>query len=430
VSIGVERWGRWVVSCVGTKRIGPYEVLRKVGSGAMGSVHLALDAEGRAVAVKVLHPHVAEDRDGLRRLAREAAAMLRVRSPYVAELLDLELSGPEPYLVTRYVPGRSLHDIVKERGPLKGEALRGMGSGLAAALDAIHEAGVVHRDLTPRNVVVADGLPVLVDFGISRVLDATRMTQGFIGTAGYVAPEVLHGREAGPAADVFAWGTTMVFAATGSACFGGKTMLEILTRTLQEEPDLTGVPVEWRPFLRRSLRKDPEERMTSASLIGAILSLVPRNPGGRTARSGEASFGALPHSAQSRISDLWVAAGQARETGHLGRAEELYGEVRRLAQKVGDRHSEMFALYQLGAAAEARGEYRTANAHYSDAEVVAALLSSPSIQALVLRGLERMARKQGDPALAGQFAERARLALDAKHGPAPQGRVQKRGSGR
>ncbi|MGH3377791.1 MAG: serine/threonine-protein kinase [Actinoallomurus sp.] len=223
------------------ERIGPYEVLRLLGPGGLGSVHLALDGDGRTVAVKAIHPHLV-DTGGLLGLEREAEAMRGLRSPHVAEILDADLRCASPYIVSRYVQGRSLDRIVTERGPFSGVALTALYTGLAEALAVIHREGVVHRDLTPRNVMIADGVPVVVDLGIAQTLGGTRITQGVVGTAGYVAPELIEGERAGPAADVFAWAATVVFAATGRQCFGGRTTAEIVNNVLTRRPDLTGVP--------------------------------------------------------------------------------------------------------------------------------------------------------------------------------------------
>ena len=149
--------------------------------------------------------------------------MRRVRSPFVAEVLDADVTGEFPYIVTRYVPGPTLEAMVRSRGPLSGSGLRRLAYGTAEALTAIHAAGVVHRDLKPGNVMLTDDRPVVIDFGIAQSPDATRLTQtGLVmGTPGYLAPEVIEGQPSSPASDVHSWGATMAFAATGRAPFGG-----------------------------------------------------------------------------------------------------------------------------------------------------------------------------------------------------------------
>ena len=176
-------------------RLGEYRLVQRLGEGGMGVVHLALDRHGRAVAIKVLRQHIAHDPDARARLTREVSTLSRITSPRVAPIIDADVDGPTPYIVTRYVPGPSLDDYVAERGLLPPADLHRVASGLAEALDAIHSAGVVHRDVKPGNVLLVDGDPVLIDFGIAHVADDIRLTMtGLVmGTPGYLAPEVVGG---------------------------------------------------------------------------------------------------------------------------------------------------------------------------------------------------------------------------------------------
>ena len=185
------------------RSLGPYRLQDRLGEGGMGVVHLARDPEGRPVAVKVLHPLDPLGSEGVnarRRLAREVETMRRVRSPYVAEVLDADVTGEFPYIVTRFVAGPTLDEMVRTRGPLSGSGLRRLAHGMAEALTAIHAAGVVHRDLKPGNVMLTDDRPIVIDFGIAQAGDATRLTQtGLVmGTPGYLAPEVIEGRAEQP----------------------------------------------------------------------------------------------------------------------------------------------------------------------------------------------------------------------------------------
>jgi hypothetical protein len=250
------------------ERLGPYRLLERIGEGGMGVVHLARDSQSRAVAVKVLRPGVASDVDARRRLGREFETMRRVRSPFVAEVIDADVTGELPYVVTRYVAGPSLDQLIRDSGPLSGRALERVAWGLAEGLAAVHAAGVVHRDLKPSNVVMAGGSPVLIDFGIAHIPDSTRITQTgmFMGTPGYLAPEVVEGQPSGPSADVHSWASTVAFAATGRPPFGTGSYETIFYRILGGSPDLNGVPSRLMPLLIAALNRDPAARPSAVEL--------------------------------------------------------------------------------------------------------------------------------------------------------------------
>jgi serine/threonine protein kinase len=250
-----------------SEHLGPYELLSRLGAGGFGEVHLALDAEGRTVAVKVLHPHVAADSGALARLAREVETMRMVGGPHVAEVLDASLEGARPYLVTRYVQGRPLSAV-----PLPIADLRLLAVGLADALLAMHESGVVHRDLKPANVMMTEGEPVVIDFGIASALDTLSVTASgaVVGTPGYLAPEILEGRAAGVAADVFSFGATLAFAATGRQPYGQGPASAVAYRVVHHPPDLEGVPEWLEPLLRECLSADPAARPTAAQICARL----------------------------------------------------------------------------------------------------------------------------------------------------------------
>ena len=288
----------------------------------MGVVHLACDPHGRLVAVKVLNAEGAESANARLRLAREVETMRRVRSPFVAEVLDADVTGEFPYIVTRYVSGPTLEAMVQSRGPLSGAGLRRLAHGTAEALAAIHAAGVVHRDLKPGNVMLTDDRPVVIDFGIAQSPDATRLTQtGLVmGTQGYLAPEVIEGQPSSPASDVHCWGATMAFAATGRPPFGGGSYETIFYRIVSGRADLSGVPAGLAPLLSAALARDPARRPTASMLSAqaATLDLTapgapgppgphgpagPAGPAGRPqAHSGQAYPG--PRQAARDVADL------------------------------------------------------------------------------------------------------------------------------
>jgi predicted Ser/Thr protein kinase len=258
-------------------RLGPYRLLDRIGEGGMGVVYLARDPEQRSVAVKILRPAVAGDPNARRRLAREVETMRRVRSPYVAEVLDTDVTCETPYIVTRYVPGRTLDEVVTQEGPLSGARLIRVAAGLADALAAVHAAGVVHRDLKPGNVMLMNGDPVVIDFGIAQALDSTRLTMTgmFMGTPGYLSPEVIEGQNSTSFSDVHAWGATVAFAATGRAPFGTGSYETIFYRIVNGKPDLAGVPAPMAELLAAALRRDPAQRPAAIQLRSRAAALDP-----------------------------------------------------------------------------------------------------------------------------------------------------------
>ncbi|WP_204018038.1 serine/threonine-protein kinase [Sphaerimonospora thailandensis] len=259
------------------ERIGPYRLLRRLGEGGMGVVHLGLDGEDREVAVKVLHPHVATDLKARDRLTREVETMRRVRSKRVAEVFDADLTGASPYIVTRYAPGRTLEQAVLEDGPLDDAGIIRLARGMCEALVAIHAADVIHRDLKPANVMLVDGEPLVIDFGIAHLVNATRLTQTgmFVGTPGYLAPEIIRDTEITQAADVHALAATVFFAATGRPPFGSGTFESVCYNVLEGKAQLDLAPAWLREWLRLALAKDDAARPAAASLLKLSRALDP-----------------------------------------------------------------------------------------------------------------------------------------------------------
>jgi hypothetical protein len=268
------------------ERLGAYRLLDRIGEGGMGVVYLARDEGHRTVALKVLRSSVAGDPTARRRLAREVETMQRVRSPNVAEVIDADLTGDVPYIVTRFVPGRTLDDTVTQCGPLRGAALAQLATGLADALVAVHAAGVVHRDLKPGNVMLLHDTPVVIDFGIAQGPDATRLTMTgmFMGTPGYLAPEVIEGRPSSEASDVHAWGATVGFAATGRPPFGTGSYETIFYRIVNGQADLSGAPAALLPLLAAALARDPAHRPPAIQLR-ALAGVI--DPGGLVPAQGK-----------------------------------------------------------------------------------------------------------------------------------------------
>jgi tRNA A-37 threonylcarbamoyl transferase component Bud32 len=254
------------------RTVGGHTLLGRLGSGGMGTVYLGTDpVSGGRVAVKTIHPHLAGDESYRRRFKDEAYLASRVASFCTARVLAHGEDDGRPYLVTDYVGGISLHQRLSAGGPLPPADLHGVAVGVASALAAIHAAGLVHRDLKPANVMLTLSGCRVIDFGIARSQDSggvTAATGKVLGTPGWMAPEVLRGGPATPAADIFAWGCLIAHAGTGRMPFGGDPAA---LRVTDAAPDLSGLPEPLLPAVRSALSHDPADRPSASDLL---LSLV------------------------------------------------------------------------------------------------------------------------------------------------------------
>ena len=254
------------------RSVGSYRLLQRLGTGGMGQVYLARSPGGRLVAVKVIRPDLAAEYGFRARFAREVAAARTVSGVFTAAVVDADTEGPQPWLATAYVPGPSLAAAVAERGPLPPAVVLTLGAGLAEGLQAIHAAGLVHRDMKPSNVLLADDGPRVIDFGISRSTDASMLTQAgtIMGSPGFLSPEQAEGHPVGPPGDVFSLGAVLVYAATGEGPFGTGTAASLVYRVVNAAPNLASVPPSLRPVIERCLAKNPADRPTAGELLGLL----------------------------------------------------------------------------------------------------------------------------------------------------------------
>jgi serine/threonine-protein kinase len=315
------------------RHIGRYRILEELGSGGMSVVYKGLDtALDREVAVKVLHPHLANKSESRRRLAREAKAVARLHHPNILEVFDFSAEGAQDaFLVTEYVRGRTLKDHVDALGTLEPPELAAMiVHEISAALAHAHEAGVIHRDLKPENVMIReDGVLKLMDFGIAKLLDVEErmtVTGALVGSPAHMAPEIIEGHEAGPAADIFSLGTILYALMVGRLPFTASNATATLKRILdgnyedprQRVPTLSD---ELADICATCLARDPDRRYAHAGQLRDALADYLAGLG--FARVGEelASFFADPPSYQKLMRPRIIAS-------RLERGERLLAEKR------------------------------------------------------------------------------------------------------
>ncbi len=262
------------------RHLGRYTVLGRLGEGGMGTVYLGRAQDGRRVALKVIRSEFAQEPEFRNLFAREAETARRVARFCTAEVLDVSIDTPQPFIATEYVPGPTLEQAIRDYGPMSSADLERLAVSVAAALTAIHGAGLVHRDLKPSNVLLSPLGPRVIDFGIARALDATTLLSrtragSGPGTPAFMSPEQALGSAVGPAADVFAWGGVVTFAATGHRPFGDGNPMALLYRVVHSEPDLTGLSGTLSEVVPLALAKDPELRPGAHELFLRLLGTNP-----------------------------------------------------------------------------------------------------------------------------------------------------------
>ncbi|MFB7609490.1 bifunctional serine/threonine-protein kinase/ABC transporter substrate-binding protein [Streptomyces gardneri] len=252
--------------------VGGHRLVARLGAGGMGVVYLARTPLGGWAAVKVIRAEYAADPGFRARFRREAELAARITSRWTVPVLAADADAREPWLATAYVPGLPLSEAVAVRGPWPADRVRTLAAALVEALDAVHTAGLVHRDVKPDNVLLAADGPRLIDFGIARAVGSTGLTEtgSVIGSAGYLSPEQARGGRVGPPGDVFSLGCVLAHTATGRHPFGTGRAPVVLYRTVHEEPDLDGLSGPLAETVRACVAKDPEDRPRMGELREAF----------------------------------------------------------------------------------------------------------------------------------------------------------------
>ena len=315
----------WPLDQADPARIGPYRLLARLGEGGMGTVYLAVGGGGERVALKSIRYGFTEDPDFRVRFAREIEAASLVRAGGIAQVVAAEpgADGQRPWVATEFVPGLPLQRLVATQGPLPAASAGALAAGLARALEAVHAAGLVHRDVKPSNILLTVEGPRLIDFGVAKLVDASTgggltRTGASVGSPGYMSPEQVLGRALTPASDVFGLGGVLVFAATGRLPFpvpDPTNQHALMYAVVQDSPALDDVPDELRPLVAECLAKDP----ALASRLAPYAALLDGD--GNGAGSAGAGAGAV-------FADPWLPARALAEVARISGRAAAQGEWR------------------------------------------------------------------------------------------------------
>ena len=260
--------------------LGGYRLIRRLGTGGAGTVWLAEDGGGTRVALKVMHPALATSEESRARLEREVRTVNSVRSPFVAHIIDAEIDASQPFVVSEYVEGPTLAEILSS-GPIPLRGVAALSYHLASTIAAVHHANIIHRDIKPSNIICSSRGPVLLDFGIAMAVDDQHLTRtGLVsGSAGYTAPELLRGKPATKESDWWAWCATLLSCATGRAPFGKGDVVATMMRVIEGEPDLAGLHPMVSDALGGGLSPNPDVRPSPSLIVAHLMSAVGWAPG-------------------------------------------------------------------------------------------------------------------------------------------------------
>ncbi|UQA34093.1 DUF4328 domain-containing protein [Streptomyces sp. HNA39] len=322
----------WPLDQADPARIGPYRLLARLGEGGMGTVYLAVGGGGERVALKSIRYGFTEDPDFRVRFAREIEAASLVRAGGIAQVVAAEpgADGQRPWVATEFVPGLPLQRLVATQGPLPAASAGALAAGLARALEAVHAAGLVHRDVKPSNILLTVEGPRLIDFGVAKLVDASTgggltRTGASVGSPGYMSPEQVLGRALTPASDVFGLGGVLVFAATGRLPFpvpDSTNQHALMYAVVQDSPALDDVPDELRPLVAECLAKDPADRPDAPALASRLAPYAALLDGDG---NGDGSAGA---GAGAAFADPWLPARALAEVARISGRAAAQGEWR------------------------------------------------------------------------------------------------------
>jgi serine/threonine-protein kinase len=310
------------------ERLGRYLVQEEIGRGGMAKVYRALDTSlQRSVALKVLAPQLALDREFIRRFEREAITAANLHHPNIVTVYDVGEANGLRYIAMAYVRGRTLHAIIKERGALGLAFAVGIIAPVAAALDYAHAQDAVHRDVKPQNVLIdVAGQVLLADFGIAQApagSDGERLTRTgiFMGTPEYISPEQASAQRVDGRSDLYSLGIATYEAITGMVPFSGATPQLIVAHVQSPPPPPSAVdprqPPELDRVLARALAKNPEQRFGTGAAFVEALRIVARKHGVTPAQPAEIATLVLPQTASSGQRTIMIGRGGTTPHGEV-----------------------------------------------------------------------------------------------------------------
>ncbi|WP_420162232.1 tetratricopeptide repeat protein [Nocardiopsis sp. CNT-189] len=381
--------------------MGGFRLVREVGSGGFGTVYLGEDSAGRQAAIKLVHPHLARDPQVRRYFSQELVNARRVQGFCLAQVLDGDAEAEPPWIATEYVPGPTLAQAIDQDGPRTGGDLQRLAVQTITALSAIHAAGVVHRDLKPDNILLGPDGPRVIDFGIARALDADTSSATRIGTLGYMSPEQIEGTTLGPAADLFAWGSVIVHAATGAEAFAASTQASRINRVLNHPPQTGNLADPLLGIVLACTAKDPDQRPTARQVLDMLLT-------GRVATPPLAKTRILrtePEEDEEARVRRTAEAGDARAMFKLGFLLKQQGEKEEAEQwyrkAIAADGTHALAMNNLGHLLEQRGEAGEAEQWYRKA------IAADGNLALAMNNLGVLLQERGEKEEAEQWYRKA-----------------------
>ncbi len=282
------------------REVGVYRLLGRLGEGGQGVVFLADSPAGSRAAVKLLPPTT--NPQVRSRFLKEVAAAQRVARYCTAQVLDAGIFERRPFIVSEYVDGPSLVEVVEQFGPSSGAALERIAVATLTALGAVHAAGIVHRDFKPANVLLGPDGPVVIDFGLATVpgMTTTGLSgQVAIGTPAFMAPEQLAAERVTAAADMWSWGVTIAFAGTGRLPFKGESLMATAFAILHSDPEVGRLPEPLWSLVYRCLRKDSAIRPSARQALGELVA------------AGAQLTGPMPPTVYARAADSKTASSES-----------------------------------------------------------------------------------------------------------------------